>query len=147
QQQDSGRARTLLERVQQVQPDNVQSLVMLTGMEAQAQNFAQAQANISRLRELQPDAAFSFELEGDLHRAQNDFASALPDYQAAWEREKVPGLGLKVYQTLVALNQTAESREFLDRWLETDSESAAPKLLMAMDLQQRNQDGQAIPYY
>ncbi len=127
--------------------ESIPLLTAATGLANDRGNTSEAEAYIERIQLLQPDSAFSYEIEGDLSLAQNDLNAALESFQRAWSMQKSTSTGIKLHQTLSALERPQDAAQLLEEWLEATPEDGAANLLKAMTLQQEGQDAQAIDHY
>lgn len=140
-------APTYINRVLEIQNSNVQAHSLLAGIAAQDGNYLRAMDEITTIRNLQPDAALSYELEGDILQAQTKVPEALAAYQTGWTKEKAATLGLKIFQLTKGQKQDAEAMTFLQDWAQAEPTMPTPPLLMAMEYQAQEKNNEAIARY
>ena len=127
--------------------DYVRALLLATNLEAQSDNFVQAQNHIDRLKELQPNQAGVYELEGDLIVSMNDPNGAINSYMRAWDLQPETQLGLKIYQVYGLIGDNRALENFLGQWSSATPGETTPVLLLAMMLQDDGREDEALAYY
>lgn len=127
--------------------ESIPLLTAATGLANDRGNMSEAEAYIERIKQLQPDSAFGYEIEGDLNLAKNDLVAALVSLQQAWNIQKATSTGVKLHQTLSALERPQEANQLLDEWLEALPDDGAANLLRGITLQGEGQDALAIDHY
>ena len=111
-------------------------LILLTEMEIQSEHYLEAQKLVDQIK--LSNILLGEELQGDLFRAQNNFAAAIETYQALWQQNATNTLGSKIY-SLINTRNNENAATFLSEWLNripqsTDALSAkANEYLIAED--------------
>jgi putative PEP-CTERM system TPR-repeat lipoprotein len=146
QQKDYVAARALLDKILALRPEHVRTIGKYVEVEAAAGNYSNAQELVEKARQIQPEQAYSYELEGDLLRSQDKTDDALAAFRTGWSMQPTSSLGTKIYQILVSQNEAAAAT-FLDEWMTSNTNDIAPKVISAMSYQQANDNARAIPLY
>ena len=146
--EDLERAKELTADALELQPENIQVLILAAGLESQTGDYRAATLYIDRIKAAQPEgSSLGMELEGDLATAQLEFETALTAFQQAWDTTAAPGLGVKVHRTLTALERPDEAHQFLESWVAEFPDEPAVNLLLGMSLQENSEDDAAIEAY
>ncbi|MES2625859.1 MAG: tetratricopeptide repeat protein [Pseudomonadota bacterium] len=147
QNKDYAKARELLDKLLVQRPEHIQTLGKYVEVEAAAGNFDAAQVLVEKVRQIQPEQVYSYELEGELLRSQNNIEGALAAFRTAWGIQRNSVIGTKIYQILLGQNDGSAAQNFLNEWIASDNNEVAPKVLSAMHYQQENNTAQAIALY
>lgn len=147
QKEDYGKARELLDKVLALRPEHIQTIAKYIEIEAASGNYENAQILVEKIRQIQPQQTYSYQLEGELLRTQNDIEGALVAFRTAWSIQPTSVIGTKIYQILLTQTDTSAAQDFLDEWMAYDGNDIAPKLLTAMRYQQQNNNAAAIALY
>jgi putative PEP-CTERM system TPR-repeat lipoprotein len=136
-----------LARVLEIQNNNVEAHFLLANIATAEGNYLRAMDEVTLIRNLQPDNAISHELEGDVLQTQGKNAEALAAYQAGWAKQKTASLGLKTFQLMKTQNQIDQGIRFLQDWAAEVPTELTPPLLLGMEYQATNRNGDAIESY
>jgi putative PEP-CTERM system TPR-repeat lipoprotein len=146
--EDLDRAEELTAGALELQPENIQVLILAAGLESQKGAYSAAMLYIDRIKAAQPeDSTLGIELEGDLAAAQLQFETALTAFQQAWDTTASPGLGVKIHRTLNTLERPDEARQFLESWVADAPNESSVNLLLGMSFQENSEDDAAIDAY
>lgn len=141
-------AREAINYALELQPENLQALVVAAGVEAQDGNYSAARIHLDKIRELRPEGSnVGIEVEGDLFFVQDEFESALETYREAWEIAASPGLGVKINRTLTEMELPDEAFGFLQEWDEEFPGDPLANMLMGMSYQEENNEDDAVRHY
>lgn len=148
QQQDFSAARETVNYALEVQPENMQAMIVAAGIETQDGEYAAARAHLERVKELRPEGTtIGMEAEGDFFFLQEDFEPALNSYREAWDLAATPALGMKLHRTLGTLERTAQASEFLQEWDALVPGDPTANMMLGMDYQGQSRDDLAIERY
>ncbi|MBL4701723.1 MAG: tetratricopeptide repeat protein [Phycisphaeraceae bacterium] len=145
--QDFAAANRALEEAIALENNNLRILATAARVANAANNTEQAFTYIDQIKTLQPDSGIGAEVEGDLLLANNNSASALDVFREAWSTGGRPSAAIKVYATLIDLNQLEEAKEFLQSWGNDSPYDGNANLLLAMQYQRENSNADAIRHY
>lgn len=141
-------AREMTAAALNLQPENIQVLMLAAGLESQSGDFDASMSYIDRIKEAEPEGStLGIELEGDLAAEQVDFETALRAYEQAWDLIPAPGLGVKINRALTILERPDEAQQFLENWVSESPEEPSVNLLLGMSLQEKGEDAAAVEAY
>ncbi|MBB5205509.1 putative PEP-CTERM system TPR-repeat lipoprotein [Inhella inkyongensis] len=106
------------QRAQKLQPDRVDTLRMMVGLEAQAGNEAGARRLLKEMQGKPGREALAFALEGDLEYSLRNWDAARAAYKRALERGGQQGdVAGKLHNSLLAAGKSADAESFARQWL------------------------------
>lgn len=148
QQQSVPSARESINYALEIQPENLQALVLAAGVEAEDGNYAAARVHLEKLKEVRPEGSLvGVEAEGDFLYIQDQFEEALEVYQQAWALSVNSGLGAKIHRTYSDLEQADEAFDFLLEWDERLPGDPIANMIIGMRYQEQNNEADAINHY
>ncbi len=124
-----------------ISPQSPKFLILLTEVEIETQNYAEAQKIITRISSINKN--LSDQLQGDWYQAQSNYVAASISYQAAWQNSPNELLAGKLYAALKGANQ-GDDIAFLAQWLEKIPNSIQASTIEATHLLVSQQFIQAI---
>jgi tetratricopeptide (TPR) repeat protein len=104
-------------------------------------------AMAGRLKEAHPDAAYGYELEGDVHAVRGEPGQAVSAYTLAYDRRASATLARKLFHSLRKAGETGAAYEVLNQWLEGQPADIASRSTLARALQSEGEAQQAIEQY
>ena len=105
-----------LHRAIALQPDQIATWSLLSGVYAASGRLEAGLADGRKLQKEFPRRAVGFAVEGDLLNAQKKFADAATAYQNGLAREPIPVLSLRLYMTLQAAGKPEQANAMAQRW-------------------------------
>lgn len=122
------------------------ALALAIGVAAQSRDLERAAGYMERLRRIEPDAAMTMRLEGDLAVAQGRYRDALGYYEKAAAGGGDGSLAIRRYRASV-LAGVPQPQKPLEDWLQRQPDDAAVLTLLAEQRQQTGDLAAAISLY
>lgn len=140
-------ARQSLQKVLELQPDNIEARLELGSLELDLKHGDEVLRIARELQTRFADRAEGYEMEGDAQRLLHDPAKAAAAYQQANQRQASAQLAMKRFEALKAAGQTQQASVPLRDWLGKHPEDAAVRVQLAADLQQQGRNAAAMAEY
>ena len=115
---ETERARSELEAMARVKPVYPPAVVALSGLVAASDGIDAALALARPYAESDPERGWGHRLIGDLLMQNGRAAEAVPDYEAAWAKERSSNLAIALYRARSAAGQGEAALTSLQEWLE-----------------------------
>lgn len=130
QQKDFDAARKAYAKSLELSPQNLSAMVGMAVLELTSGDLGKASERVTALRKAHPDAAVSYQLEGDILRNQKRFKEAASAYAEAYGRAPSPPLGLLVYQMRKQAGD-ATALKWLEQGIQKFPDSAELHMILA----------------
>lgn len=140
-------AHQALQDALRIQPDSLDTQMMLGNVEIQSGRHHEAQRIARQLQKQWPDAAAGFILEGDAALGRKDSAAALAAFERAHKRAPTGALLLRQLQALDAEGRAEEGEKRLADWLQRNPQDASTRAALAEQLIRRKQYPAAAAHY
>ncbi len=115
-QKDFNGARQALVTTLEYVPNNVHVLTLLTHIEIEAEQYAEAQKIINQIAGLGSATPLADTLSGELAMAQGQYKKAIDTLRRAWSNNASDVIASKLYSALKKSSMEKESAAFLDQW-------------------------------
>jgi putative PEP-CTERM system TPR-repeat lipoprotein len=147
QQKESDAARNSLERAIRLQEDFPQAQAALGRLDIAMEEFDAALNIAAVLQKKHPDAAYGYELEGDVHATRGDAKQATENYALAYEKTASAQLAQKLFQSRLQGGEDESAYVALREWLADNPDDVNTRKLLAASLQEAGQQERAIEQY
>jgi len=146
-QKESDAARNSLERAIRLQEDFPQAQAALGRLDIARKEYDAALKIATVLQKNHPDAAYGYELEGDVHTARGDTKETTASYALAYEKTASAQLAQKLFQSRLQAGEYKSAYMTLREWLADNPEDVNTRKLLALSLQDAGQQEQATDEY
>ncbi len=135
----------ILEKLQEIAPNNPDVIAQLAVFQAKQKKFAQAHKYAQQLEELLPEQNYSQLLHGDIYVAENRIEDALSAYQAAYEKKPNEKLLLLITDMLVKQQKTDDAIKMLEKARKNNQSQVVDlKLAILYQQQERLSDAELL---
>lgn len=138
-------ARQALVTALEFMPNNLRALSLLTNIEIEAQQYAEASKIIAQVRNLNANALANA-LNGDLEQAQGNSDESIAWFKKSWEEQPNDLLAVKLYTALSKLS-FEKSNTFLNDWQKKLPNSLRAKTAQATQLQSQGKLQESVIIY
>ena len=136
------------QRAQKLQPDRVDTLRMLVGLEAQLGSEPGARRILKEMQGKPGREALAFALEGDLEYSLRNWEAARAAYKRALERGGQQGdIAGKLHNSLLAAGKQADADSFARQWLADHPQDWAFRSQLGLVALAQGQMGVAQEHY
>ncbi len=140
-------AQTTYKKILEIKPDHLPALAALIKLDLDAGNFDTALSGSKSLQLSHPESAAGFQLEGMVHTLQKAPAKAIASYKKAFETSPNDRLAIQLARQHFLSGDTSAGEEVLRTWIEKTPKSIPARLALAMSLQTRKDNPEAIKIY
>ena len=146
QKRDVANTRRALERVLELQPDNVLATVGLGNLALRTGKLDEAMTTAKALQKSQPKSPAGYTLEGDVLMARSRPAAAASAYRTALGKAPSSANVLKLFAARSRAGE-ADASTTLSDWLKDNPNDTAVRLALASTLHQRGERARAMAEY
>jgi predicted Zn-dependent protease len=143
---DASGARDSLQKALEIEPDAVAVNGLMIALELKEGRSGQALARALRVRAAHPDDASAAMLEGDVHFATRDAASAAKAFTDSYRLTPSSSAAIRTYQSR-SQARLAASTALLTDWLQRQPQDRAVRTIYAQALLEQGQNGAAIAQF
>jgi putative PEP-CTERM system TPR-repeat lipoprotein len=140
------KARRLLARTLELQPDHRAAVSILAALEVQDGKSDKALARVRALQQSKETAAVGLLLEGDLRMLERKFDDAALAYEAALKRAPNGALAAKSYEARRRAGVPNAAKP-LEQWLNDNPNDVGARVVLASEYQRQGQFKQAAAEY
>jgi putative PEP-CTERM system TPR-repeat lipoprotein len=143
---DASGARDSLQKALEIEPDAVAVNGLMIALELKEGRSGQALARALRVRGAHSEDASAAMLEGDVHFATRDAASAAKAFADSYRLAPSSGAAIRTYQSR-SLARLAASTALLTDWLQRHPQDRAARTIYAQALLEQGQNAAAIAQF
>jgi len=134
-------------KILEIKPEHLPALAALVKFKLDAGNFSEALSASKALQSSHPESAVGFQLEGMTHTLQKAPAKAIVSYKKALEIYPSDGLAIQLARQHFLSGDTPAGEKVLRTWIEKTPKDIPARLALAMSLQTRKDNPEAITIY
>lgn len=143
---DEASARDSLQKAIELDPKSIAANSLMIGLELKAGRNQQAAALAAQVRKAHPDDAAAALLEGDVHLALRDAASASRSFADAYRLSPSSAAAIRVYRARTLARLPVPTAMLAD-WLQRRPQDLAARMIFAQALLEQGQTADAIVNY